>query len=157
MKPRTLRTGRPHTAPEHGHATLTEAQQAKYLGRGDEVTMNLGHRVRQDQLTAHPLNRVPTYDTAPQAERQIKEGQQRYTQGVYQKHSPINSGISTAENLRDWSRYSQSNTYSVDGRGRDPKGRGAGSDGHLATPEWTGYTAGADSGVGRIEKTHSRK
>jgi hypothetical protein len=161
MKPRTSRTGRPHTAPEHGHATLTEAQQAKFLGRSDEVTMNLGHRVRQDQLIEHPLNRVPTYDTAPQAERQIKEGQ-RLTQGVYQKHSPINSGISTADNLRAWADYSRSNTYSVDGRGRDPKGRGVGSDGHLAplpkasTESWADFRAGSESGEGRLEKLHRK-
>ena len=156
MAKRTAHPIRP-TQPYLNHETLTQDQQAKFLGVKEETVMSLGHPVPISRIADHPLTGQPmNYDTAPQAERQIKEGQ-RTTQGVYGRHAPINSGVSTAENLRDWSRYSQSNTYSVDGRGRDPKGRGAGSDGHLATPEWTGYTAGADSGVGRIEKTHSRK
>src|SRR5215470_6644436 len=99
MKSRTApRGGKPRTAPEHGHAVLTEAEQAKYLGRRNETVSNLGHRSREGDLTRHPLGKVPTYDTAPQGQREIKEGQ-RLTQGVYGRYVPINSGISSAENL----------------------------------------------------------
>jgi len=159
MKPRTApRGGKPHTAPEHGHAVLTEAEQAKFLGRGNEVVSNLGHRSREGDLTRHPLGKVPTYDTAPQGQREIKEGQ-RLTQGVYGRHVPINSGISSAENLRSWQKYSTSNSYD----GRDPKGRGAGSDNHLAplpsasTENWADFRAGSESGEGRLEKLHGKR
>jgi hypothetical protein len=140
-------------APEHNHAILSEAEQAKYLGLGNERVTNLGHPSREDDLTRHPLGQPINYDTAPQAERQIKEGQ-RHTTGVYQKHSPINSGISSAENLRSWQKYSTSNSY----HGKAPAGRGEGSDGHLAaspnpsTKNWADFRAGSESGEGRLEK-----
>ena len=130
------------------------------VNRRDPVR-NLGHKATDASLTKNPAGRIVTYDTAPQAERQIKEGQKN-TQGVYQKHSPINSGISTADNLRAWADYSRSNSYSVGGRGRDPKGRGVGSDGHLAplpspsTKDWADFRAGSESGPGRLEKLGKR-
>jgi hypothetical protein len=35
-KPRTApRGGKPHTAPEHNHTVMSQAEQAKFLGRGD--------------------------------------------------------------------------------------------------------------------------
>src|SRR6516225_10761412 len=122
---------------------------------------NLGHKASDRSLTKNPAGRIVTYDTAPQAERQIKEGQKN-TQGVYQKHSPIKSGISTAENLRDWSNYAKSNSYHRGGGpGKDPPqtdgqrcsvpsaARDKDSEGHLeSTKNWPSFdTGGADSGI----------
>jgi hypothetical protein len=154
MKPLPRRARATRRAPEVDHAIMSEAEQSRFLGRGDEVTMNLGHRVKQNDLTRHPLGQPINYDTAPQGQREIKEGQ-RLTQGVYGRHAPINSGVSTdTENLRAWGKYSTSNSYA----GKDPRGRGEGSDGHLAsTKNWAGFEYGSESGLGRIEKTHSRK
>jgi hypothetical protein len=167
MKPRTTpRGGKPHTAPEHGHAVLSQAEQSKFLGVGDETVMNLGHRVPEDRLTEHPLNKVPTYDTAPQAERQISEGQ-RLTQGVYGRHVPIKSGISAEQNLDQWASYAKSNSYHRGpGPGkeptvRDPRGgtvpsaaRSKDSDGYLADPkDWASYEFGSEAGLGRLEKS----
>jgi hypothetical protein len=145
------------TQPFLDHDTLTQRQQAKHLGVKEEVISNLGHACKVSDAANHPLGKPINYDTAPQAERQIKEGQ-RFTQGVYGRHVPINSGISTAENLQAWSKYSQSNTYD----GRDPKGRGVGSDGHLAKlpnpnpSNWADFRAGSESGEGRLEKLHRK-
>jgi hypothetical protein len=149
------------TQPFLDHDTLDQVAQAKFLGSKPETLLNLGHPCSVADIAKHPLGKPVNYDTAPQAERQISEGQ-RHTTGVYQKHSPIKSGISTADNLRSWGDYSRSNTYSVDGRGRDPKGRGVGSDGHLAdlptpsTKNWADFRAGSESGEGKLEKLHKR-
>src|SRR5262249_16212467 len=163
MKPR--RSAKPYTPPEHGHAILTEAEQAKFLGRGNEVVSNLGHRSRKGDLTRHPLKTVPTCDTASQAERQIKEGK-RLTQGVYRRHVPINDGRSTAENLRVWSKYSQSNSYhgghgeGVSPTMADPRGTHTDrSDGYLlSTRGWANLPdAGAESGEGRLQKIRKQQ
>jgi hypothetical protein len=149
------------TQPLLDHDVLDQSQQARHLGVKPETLLNLGHPCSVADIAKHPLSKPINYDTAPQAERQISEGQ-RHATGVYQKHSPIKSGISTADNLRSWGDYSRSNTYSVDGRGRDPKGRGAGSDGHLAplpkasTETWANFRAGSESGEGRLEKLHRK-
>jgi|SRR6516162_930564 hypothetical protein len=129
---------------------------------------NLGHKASDRSLTKNPAGRVVTYDTAPQAEREIKEGQ-RLTTGVYGRHVPIKSGISTADNLRAWSKYAKSNSYTghgaKDGPGREPPvrddrrsvpsaARDKGSDGHLAsTKDWASFEYGGDSGMGRLEKS----
>jgi hypothetical protein len=150
MAKRTAHPIRP-TQPYLNHETLTQDQQAKFLGVKEETVMSLGHPVPISRIADHPLTGQPmNYDTAPQAERQIKEGQ-RTTQGVYGRHAPINSGVSTADNLRAWSKYSTSNSYD----GKDPKGRGEGSDNHLAsTKNWSSFEYGSESGLGRIEKAH---
>jgi hypothetical protein len=140
---------KPSAQPYLNNDVLTQREQAKHLGVKEETTMNLGHPVPVSRLTDNPLGKPVNYDTAPQAERQIKEGQ-RLTQGVYGRHVPINDGRSTAENLQAWSKYSTSNSY----HGRDPRGRGAGSDNHLqSTKGWPRFDAGSDSGEGRLEKT----
>jgi len=130
---------------------------------------NLGHKASDRSLTKNPAGRVVTYDTAPQAEREIKEGQ-RLTTGVYGRHVPIKSGISSADNLRVWSKYSTSNSYTSRGNKaglgkdptvRDPRGssvpsaaRNKDSDGYLAgTESWSTFEFGGDSGKGRLEKS----
>ena len=129
---------------------------------------NLGHKATDATLTKNPAGRIVTYDTAPQAERQIKEGQ-AHTTGVYGRHVPIKSGISTADNLRAWSKYSTSNSYTghgnKEGPGKDPPvsddsrqhvpAARKGSDGYLeSTKNWPSFdTGGADSGIGRLEKS----
>jgi hypothetical protein len=145
------------TKPYLDHDVLTQSQQARHLGVKPETLLNLGHPCSVADIAKHPLTGKPVnYDTAPQAERQNKEGQSN-TQGVYGRHIPINSGISSAENLRAWSKYSTSNSYD----GRDPK-RGAGSDNHLAplpnpsTKLWADYRAGSESAEGRLEKIHRK-
>jgi hypothetical protein len=136
------------------------------VNRPDPVR-NLGHKATDASLTKNPAGRIVTYDTAPQAERQIKEGQ-RLTQGVYRRHAPIKSGISSADNLQAWSKYSRSNTYDGGpGPGREPTMRDQGrssvpsparskdSDGHLAsTKNWASYEYGGDSGLGRLAAWH---
>jgi hypothetical protein len=131
---------------------------------------NLGHKATDASLTKNPAGRVMNYDTAPQGERQIKEGQ-RLTTGVYGRHVPIKSGISSADNLRVWSKYSTSNSYTSRGNkaglGKDPPqsddsrqhvpAAGKASDGYLADPrEWSRFDRGSESGEGRLEKIHRK-
>jgi hypothetical protein len=138
------------------------------VNRPDPVR-NLGHKSKSTEaaLTKSPVGRVMNYDTAPQAERQIKEGQ-RLTQGVYVRHVPIKSGISSEQNLDQWARYAKSNSYHRGpGPGKDPPqsddsrrlvppaAHNKDSDGYLeSTRNWPSFdTGGADSGVGRLEKS----
>jgi hypothetical protein len=168
-KPRTApRGGKPHTAPEHQHAVLSQAEQAKFLGRSDEIVSNLGHPSREDDLTRHPLRKVPNYEPAS---NRVVDGPKRGV-GVYRSFKNPQSGISTSEaNLRGWASYAHSNSYDGGhGEGVEPKmpdpreraaaghrpGGGKDSDGHLLRPEWDRYQFGADSGEGRLEKTHRK-
>jgi len=113
------------------------------------VTMNLGHRVRQDYLTESPVGPPLDYENGAAA-RVINE---RRSQGVYQRFSDPRSGIASANNLKAWSGYSTANSYG----GKDPKGRGEGSDGHLAsTKNWPSFDYGSESGLGRLEKSGKR-
>jgi hypothetical protein len=163
VKPRTgPHGGKPHHRPEHGHAVMTEAEQAKFLGRPNEIVSNLGHPSREDDLTRHPLNKVPNYE--PNSNR-VVDGPARSV-GVYGRYKNPQSGISTAQNLDRWSDYARSNSYHRGpGPGkeptvRDPRGstvpsaaRNKASDGSLASPkEWAKYEYGSDSGLGRLEK-----
>jgi hypothetical protein len=169
-KPRTApRGGKPDTAPEHNHAILSQAEQARHLGVRDEVMRNLGHEMQQDDLTRHPLAKVQDY-TGDRAGERVERGPPR-SQGVYRSFKNPESGISSEENLARWSGYSRANTQSLNGRGRDSKppsmpdprlsgrhliGPGAkgDSDGYLAsTKEWASFEYGGDSGLGRLEKS----
>jgi hypothetical protein len=142
------RTGKPaDSQPFLNHDVMSQAEQARFLGSKPERTKNLGHNSTVDRLTENPA-RPTDYEQGPAA-RVINE---KRSVGVYERFDDPKSGISASENLDRWADYARSNSYSVDGRGRDPKGRGRGSDGHLATPKWTGYDAGADSGEGRLQK-----
>jgi hypothetical protein len=144
---------RDSTQPYLDHDAMTEAEQSRFLGRGVERTKNLGHDSTVDRLTENPSKKARNYE--PNSNRVI-DGPSR-SAGVYQRFADPQSGISSEQNLNKWSSYSQAGTYSVDGRGRDPKGRGAGSDNHLAsTKNWPSFEYGADSGPGRIEKTHRK-
>jgi len=148
MAKRTAHPIRP-TQPYLNHETLTQDQQAKFLGVKEETTMNLGHPVPVSRLTDNPVGYPRDYENGPAA-RVINETR---SVGVYGKFRDPQDGTSRQQNLDRWSDYARSNSY----HGRDPQGRGAGSDGHLLRPEWDRYQFGADSGPGRIEKQHSRK
>jgi hypothetical protein len=156
--------------PYLNHDIKTQGQQARFLDSTPEQVRNLGHPSTVDRLTENPAGRVVDYTNSDVGKQIAREGQ-RHTQGVYGRHSPTPSGVSTAENLQAWSKYSTSNSYTgrnKAGLGKPPsmpdprppgvrQGAGAGSDGHLLRPEWDRYQFGADSGPGRIEKQHSRK
>jgi hypothetical protein len=160
LKPHTSPHGhRHHTAPEHDHAVLSQKEQAKFLGRGDEVTMNLGHRVHQDDLMKHPLESVPAYDG-----QDIVTGPKR-SQGVYGRFKNPQSGISSEQNLDKWAGYAKANSYTGHGNkaghGKppsmdDPRPRhdaSQESDGYLrSTKGWAGFEYGSESGLGRLEK-----
>ena len=133
------------TQPFLNHETLTQDQQAKFLGVKQETTMNLGHPVPVSRLTENPVGRPLDYENGPAA-RVINE---RRSQGVYGKFRDPQSGISSEQNLDRWAGYARSNSY----HGRDPRGRGAGSDEHLqSTKNWPSFEYGSESGLGRIEK-----
>jgi hypothetical protein len=136
------------TQPYLNHDTLTQAQQARFLGSKPERTKNLGHDSTVDRLTQNPVGYPRDYENGPAA-RVINETR---SVGVYGKFRDPQDGTSRQQNLDRWSDYARSNSY----HGRDPQGRGAGSDGHLLRPEWDRYQFGADSGEGRLEKTGKR-
>jgi hypothetical protein len=127
------------TQPYLNHETLTQDQQAKFLGVKQETTMNLGHPVPVSRLTENPVGYPKDYEQGPAA-RVINEPR---SVGVYQKFADPKDG----HDLNRWADYARSNSY----HGRDPRGRGAGSDNHLLKPKGD-YEAGADSGEGRLEK-----
>jgi hypothetical protein len=154
------------------HETLTQGQQAKFLGHKPETVMNLGHPTTVDRLTENPVGRPLDYENDAAA----RITNETRSVGVYGKFRDPQSGISTNEqNLNRWADYARSNSYHRGpGPGkeptmRDPRGttvpsaaRTKDSDGHLAplpsasTENWADYSAGADSGEGRLEKIHRK-
>jgi hypothetical protein len=162
MKPRTAPCGsKPHTAPVHNHAIMSEAEQAKYLSLPNERVTNLGHPSREDDLTRHPLGRMMNYDSADTS-RTFRDPAK--LQGVYGKCSDPRSGISSGENLDKWADYATKDSYHRGpGPGKDPtmpdpRGRHSNeSDGYLrSTKGWADFEYGSESGFGRIEKTHRK-
>jgi hypothetical protein len=140
--------------PYLNHDIKTQGQQARFLGSTPEQVRNLGHPSTVDRLTESPVGYPKDYEQGPAA-RVINE---KRSVGVYQRFADPKDGRSTQQNLDRWADYARSNSYNVDGRGRDPKGRGEGSDNHLrSTKSWPNHEFGSESGPGRIEKTHSRK
>jgi hypothetical protein len=110
---------------------------------------NLGHKATNATLTRNPAGMVDYANN--DVSKGVVRGPPRSV-GVYQKFSDPKDG----HDLKGWANYARSNSYSVDGRGRDPKGRGAGSDGHLAsTKGWPRFAddGGSDSGEGRLTKS----
>jgi hypothetical protein len=141
------------------------------VNRPDPVR-NLGHKATEASLTKNPAGRMVDYTNNDIGKQIIREGQ-RHTQGVYGRHSPTPSGISTADNLQAWSKYSTSNSYTGHrnkaGPGKEPpvsddsrrlvpsEARNKDSDGYLeSTKNWPSFEYGSDSGLGRIEKTHRK-
>jgi hypothetical protein len=136
---------RQSTQPYLNHDTLTQAQQARFLGSKPETVSNLGDDTTVDKLTENPVRKVPNYENS----NRVVEGPTGQT-GVYTRFDSPRDG----HDFSGWASRTGSNTYSVDGRGRDPKGRGAGSDNHLAsTKGWARFDSGAESGEGRLEKS----
>jgi hypothetical protein len=152
---------------EIDHYVLDQYEQEKHLGIGHERTKNLGHDWRESEIEQNPAGRMMNYDSADTA-RTFRDPSK--LQGVYRKCSDPQSGISTnQQNLDRWAGYARANSYhGGHGEGanptmRDPRGRHSNeSDGHLAplpkpsTANWADYTAGADSGEGRLEKAHRK-
>jgi hypothetical protein len=112
---------------------------------------NLGHKATDATLTKNPIGRPTNYDSGDTARTFRDRGK---LQGVYTTCSDPRSGIASQANLDKWADYSTKDSY----HGKDPKGRGAGSDEHLAplpkpsTDNWANYSAGSDSGEGRLQK-----
>jgi hypothetical protein len=153
-----------NTQPYLHHETLTQDQQAAYLGVKEETVKNLGHDTPVSRLTENPAGRMVDY-----ADNDVSKGIVRgpaRSQGVYGKFRDPQSGIAQQNNLDRWSDYAKSNSYhGGHGEGVEPKMRDQGrnsvpsparskdSDGYLADPkEWAKYEYGSDSGLGRLEK-----
>jgi hypothetical protein len=153
------------TQPYLHHDTLTQDQQAAYLGVKQETVLNLGHPVPISEIEQNPAD-MADY-TNNDVGKQIVRGPPR-SAGVFGSFKDPKSGISTNEqNLDRWADYARSNSYhgghgeGVEPTVRDPRGgtvpseaRNKGSDGYLQSTEgWPSFdTGGADSGVGRLEK-----
>ena len=123
------------------------------VNRPDPVR-NLGHKSSERGLLKNPAGLI-NYDSADTARTFRDRGK---LQGVYTTCSDPRSGIASQANLDKWADYSTKDSY----HGKDPKGRGAGSDEHLAplpkpsTDNWANYSAGSDSGEGRLQKIGKR-
>jgi len=142
-----------YSGPEHEHDRLSEREAERKLQKPIERVHNLGHPTTHDKLHEHPLKgKIHDYTSDDVGEMHIREGQ-RPGRGVYGKTSDPRSGLSTESNIDEWSRRASTNSY----HGKDPTGRGAGSDGHLASTEnWASFEYGSESGPGRIEKSHKK-
>jgi hypothetical protein len=154
------------TQPYLDQDTLTQREQAKRLGVKEETVMNLGHRVKQDDLSRHPLDRVQNYDSGDTA-RTFRDPPR--LQGVYGKCNDPKSGISAKQNIDAWAKRATANSYDGhhhkagpgvaptvrdDRRSVPSEARNKGSDGHLAsTKDWASFEYGGDSGLGRLEKS----
>jgi hypothetical protein len=136
------------TQPYLDHDTLTQKQQARHLGVKEETVLNLGHPVPVSRLAENPAGRVVDYANN-QVSKDIVRGPPRSV-GVYGRFTDPKSGISSQSNIDAWSGRASENSY----HGSDPRGRGAGGDGHLlSTKGWANLPdSGAESGPGRIEK-----
>jgi hypothetical protein len=158
------------TQPYLHHDTLTQDQQAKYLGVKQETVLNLGHPVPISEIEKNPAGRVMNYDSADTA-RTFRDPPK--LQGVYKSAPDPRSSISSEQNIDAWSRRASANSF--DGKdGKEPPMRDQGrssvpsparsknSDGYLAdqpspsTDNWASFRAGSESGEGRLEKLHKR-
>jgi hypothetical protein len=108
------------TQPYLHHETLTQDQQAKFLGVKEETTMNLGHPVPISEIEKNPVGYPRDYENGPAA-RVINE---RRSQGVYGRFRDPKDGTSTQANLDRWSDYAKANSYTGHGNkagvGKDP-------------------------------------
>jgi hypothetical protein len=138
------------------------------VNRPDPVR-NLGHKATDATLTKNPAGRMVDYTSGEQGKR-IARGTARSV-GVYGSFKNPTSGISSEQNLSRWSDYASANTEVTRGQahgpgpGKDPPqsddsrrhvpAAGKDSDGYLlSTATWANLPeAGADSGVGRLEKS----
>src|SRR5262249_39047204 len=94
------------TQPFLNHETLTQDQQAKFLGVKEETTMNLGHPVPISKIAESPVGYPRDYQP-PSADRVINE---RRSVGVYGKFRDPQSGIAQQNNLDRWADYAKSNS-----------------------------------------------
>jgi hypothetical protein len=151
---------------EIDHYTLDQFEQERHLGIGHERTKNLGHDWRESEIEQNPAGRMVDY-----ANNDVSKGVVRgpaRSQSVYGKFRDPQSGIANERNLDRWSNYATAGSYrGGDGTGKDVTMRDQGrrsvpsearnkdSDGYLeSTKNWPSFdTGGADSGVGRLEKS----
>jgi hypothetical protein len=157
------------TQPYLNHDTLDQKQQARHLGVKEETVCNLGHPVPVSRLTENPAGRMVDYANND-VSKGIVRGPARSV-GVYGSFKNPTSGISSEQNLSRWSGYASANTEVTRGQahgpgpGKDPPmsddsrmpAAGKDSDGYLqSTRNWPNHEYGADSGPGRLEKTHRK-
>jgi len=144
---------KPHNAPFVDHAVLPEIQQRKFLGVGEQHTLNLGHPSTQDRLTENPAGRVVDY-----ANNEVSKGVVRgppRSQSVYGKFRDPADG----HDFDRWAGYAKAGSFhGKDGKEPtvpDPRGRASNeSDGYLrSTQGWARFDAGSESGEGRLEKS----
>jgi hypothetical protein len=109
------------TQPYLDHDTLTQAQQAKHLGVKQETIRNLGHPCAISDIQKNPAGRLMDYDTADTKATFRDRG----STGVYGKFDRPTSG----HDLAAWSDRASANSF----HGKNPSGRGQGSDNHLAS------------------------
>jgi hypothetical protein len=163
LKPERLAMAK-KSREEIDHYVLDQFEQERHLGIGHEMTKNLGHDWRESEIEKNPAGKLMNYDSGDTA-RTFRDPAK--LQGVYKKTADPRSGISSADNLARWSGYASMSSFDgKDGKAPsmpDPRERaagyrpnGEGSDGHLLRPEWDRYEYGADSGPGRLEKTHRK-
>ena len=76
--------------------TLTDAEQAKFLGRPVPIDCNLGHYVPVDKLTENPV-------------RVMGKGQHRA--GLVAGRAMKSTGTATPENFDAWANRSTHNSY----------------------------------------------
>jgi hypothetical protein len=156
-----------HTGPELRHDILSEREAEQKMHKPIERVHNLGHPTTHDKLHEHPLkHQIIDYTSDNVGHAHIAEGQRRRP-GLYGRSANPRSGLSTAENLTEWSRYSSTNSYhgghGVASHHADPRPNQRDnpqeSDGYLAsTDKWANLPdAGGDSGVGRLEKQEKSK
>jgi hypothetical protein len=147
------------TQPYLHHETLTQDQQAKFLGVKEETTLNLGHPVPISEIEKNPAGRMVDY-----ANNDVSKGVVRgpaRSQNVYGKFRDPKDG----HDFAGWASYAREG--SDHGKSakpptvRDPRGssvpsaaRNKDSDGYLAgTESWSTFEFGGDSGKGRLEKS----
>jgi hypothetical protein len=132
------------------------------VNKPDPIT-NLGHKGKP--LTKNSAGMVD-YTNNDIGKKMLRQPSR--LQGVYTSCSDPRSGISSADNLGKWSDYATKDSYHRGpGPGKDPPvsdrqrqhvpAAGKDSDGYLqSTQNWPNHEFGADSGPGRIEKTHRK-
>lgn len=98
-----------NTQPFLNHETLTQNQQAKFLGVDQETVLNLGHRCSVNDIMHNPVGTPVEYSGGP-AKRSLHESD-RAGHGVYGGFADPKSGLSTdPASMRDWQGFASANS-----------------------------------------------
>jgi hypothetical protein len=104
-----------NTQPYLNHETLTQDQQAKFLGVPQETTLNLGHPCPVSAVMDNPV-KMPTEYTQGPAKRSLTESD-RPGKGVYGSFPDPKTGLSTDfTSLENWQKFASANSYGSKGR-----------------------------------------